>query len=151
MILVDTNVPLRLLQLGHPHQQPALDAIALLTTRDREQFVVAPQSLYEMYVVCTRPVAQNGLGFPPPRAHQELVQARTLFGLLPETSNVYATWEGLVAKYAVAGKPAHDVRLVALMLEHRVDRILTFNDRDFARYAEIKALNPFDVLGVPRQ
>lgn len=151
MILVDTNVHLRLLQGGHPHQQPALDAIDLLTTRDREHFVVAPQSLYEMYVVCTRPVAQNGLALTPERAHQEIVQVRTLFGFLPETSNVYATWEMLVAKYRVAGKPAHDARLVALMLEHRVDRILTFNDADMNRYAEICALNPFDVLGLARQ
>jgi hypothetical protein len=102
-------------------------------------------------VVCTRPVAQNGLGLTPERAHQEIVQVRTLFGLLPETSNVYATWEMLVAKYGVAGKPAHDARLVALMLEHRVDRIMTFNDADMNRYAEITAINPFEVLGLPRQ
>jgi predicted nucleic acid-binding protein len=151
MILVDTNVHLRLLQGGHPHQKPALDAMELLTTREHEHFVVAPQSLYEMYVVCTRPVAQNGLGLTPERAHQEIVQVRTLFGLLPETSNVYATWEMLVAKYGVAGKPAHDARLVALMLEHRVDRIMTFNDADMNRYAEITAINPFEVLGLPRQ
>jgi len=30
MILVDANVLLRLIQIGHPHQQPALEAIALL-------------------------------------------------------------------------------------------------------------------------
>jgi predicted nucleic acid-binding protein len=37
MILVDANVLLRLIQIGHPHQQPALDAMALLRVRDREQ------------------------------------------------------------------------------------------------------------------
>ena len=27
MILVDTNIPLRIAQVGHPHRQPALDAL----------------------------------------------------------------------------------------------------------------------------
>ena len=110
----------------------------------------ACQSLYEMYVVCTRPAAQNGLGLSVAQAHPEVVRARTLFQLLPETGRVYQIWEGRVAKYAVTGKPAHDARLVALMIEHRVDRILTFNDQDLVRYAEVRPLNPFDVLGIAR-
>ncbi len=150
MILVDTNIPLRLIQKGHPHHQPALDALELLRKRDQEQFAVAPQTLYEMYVVCTRPKAQNGLGLAPPQALNELVQVRTIFQLLQELAGVYSTWEALVGKYAVAGKPAHDVRLVAMMVEHRVARILSFNDQDLKRYAEIESLNPFDVLGLPR-
>jgi hypothetical protein len=73
-----------------------------------------------------------------------------LFELLPETAQVYPTWEGLVAKYAVQGKRAHDVRLVALMIQHRVPKLLTFNDADFRAVAEIQSLNPFDVLAIPR-
>ncbi len=60
MILVDTNIPLRLAQIDHPHGQIALDALQLLTLRDQEQFAIASQSLYEMYVVCTRPAKANG-------------------------------------------------------------------------------------------
>ncbi len=64
MILVDTNILLRLIQIGHPHQQPALEAVALLRVRDREELVICAQTLYEMYAVCTRPVAgpNPGLG-----------------------------------------------------------------------------------------
>ncbi len=36
------------------------------------------------------------------------------------------------------------------MIEHHVPRLLTLNDADFAQFGEIAALNPFDVLGVPR-
>jgi predicted nucleic acid-binding protein len=46
MILVDANVLLRLIQIGHPHQQPALEAIALLHVRDRERLVISPQILF---------------------------------------------------------------------------------------------------------
>jgi len=150
MILVDTNVPLRIVQPGHPHRQPALDAIESLRVRDAEDFAICPQSLYEMYVVCSRPVSANGLGMTPQRAHVEIAGARALFQVVPETPQVYPTWERLIAKYALAGKRAHDARLVAIMIEHQVARLLTFNDADFARFTEIVTINPFDVLGIPR-
>lgn len=150
MILVDTNILLRIAQIGHPHRKPALDALQLLTLRDQQHFAVAPQSPYEMYVVCSRPARGNGFGYTPQQAFAEIVSARALFQILPETSQVYPTWEGLIAKYAVQGKQAHDTRLVALMIEHRVPKLLTFNDADFRRFTEIEAANPFDVLAIPR-
>jgi len=150
MILVDTNVLLRLTRLGEPHSHTALDAIDLLRVQDGEDFAIAPQSLYEMYVVCSRPVSANGFGMTPQHAHAEITHVQALFPVLPETAQVYPTWEGLIAKYAVYGRRAHDTRLVAIMIEHRVSRLLTFNDADFKQYAEIVALNPFDVLGVAR-
>lgn len=150
MILVDTNVPLRIVQIGHGHRQVALDALGLLADREGEHFAIAPQSLYEMYVVCTRPATQNGLGMAALRAHQEISSTRAIFQLLPETSQVFDTWDGLIAKYQVMGKQAHDAHLVAIMVEHRVQRILTFNDADFRRYGEIQVLNPFDVVGQAR-
>ena len=151
MILVDTNIPLRIAQVGHPHRQVALDALEQLTLHDNERFAIAPQSLYEMYVVLTRPAAVNGgFGMTAAQAGAEIAATRALFELLPETAQVYPTWEGLVAKYAVQGKRAHDVRLVALMIQHRVPKLLTFNDGDFRAVAEIQSLNPFDVLAIPR-
>jgi len=91
---VDTNIPLRIAQVGHPHRQVALDALQLLTLRDQEHFVIALQSLYEMYVVLTRPENVNGFGMTAPRAAAEIVATRALFELLPESAQVYPTWEG---------------------------------------------------------
>jgi predicted nucleic acid-binding protein len=39
----------------------------------------------------------------------------------------------------------HDARLVAAMRVHGVKRILTFNDKDFARYTDIEAEHPRSV------
>jgi predicted nucleic acid-binding protein len=150
MILVDTNIPLRIAQIGHPHRRPALDALQLLTVRDHEHFAIAPQSLYEMYVVLSRPASENGFGYSAQQAAAEITAARGIFEILPETAQVYPTWEGLINKHAIQGKQAHDTRLVALMIQHRVGKVLTFNDADFRRFTEIEALNPFDVLAVPR-
>src|SRR5205823_1108405 len=109
MIVVDVNVLLRLIQIGHPHQQPALERIALLHTRDREQFVSCPQVLYEMYAVCTRPVdAPNpGLGLSPVDAMIQVRTAEHQFTPEPEPPEVLARWKKLVVRYAVTGKSTH--------------------------------------------
>jgi len=150
MILVDTNILLRLAQPGNPHRQPARDAISLLTVRDGESFAIAPQNLYEMYVVCSRPISVNGFGLTSQQAYAEITAARSLFQLLSETAQVYATWERLIGQYAIQGRRAHDARLVAMMIEHHVPRLLTFNGDDFRQFAEIITLNPFDIVGIPR-
>jgi predicted nucleic acid-binding protein len=48
MSLVDTNVLLRIVQVGHAHHAAAMQAVDLLIQRDQEEFCVAPQSLYEI-------------------------------------------------------------------------------------------------------
>src|SRR5437667_6290111 len=113
MILVDTNVLLRLIQIGHPHQQPALDAITLLRTRDGERFITCPQVLYEMYAVCTRPLdAPNpGLGLSPQAAMSQLQTAQHQFPAGPEPAEILSRWKNLVVRYAVVGKSTHDARL----------------------------------------
>ena len=103
-----------------------------------------------MYVVCTRPASVNGFGITSEDALAKLTSTQQIFAILPDTSQVYPTWETLMARYKVGGKRAHDMRLVAVMLIHRVQQILTFNDVDFRNVQEIKALNPFDVLSLPR-
>jgi predicted nucleic acid-binding protein len=52
--------------------------------------------------------------------------------------------------YRVTLNSKRDNALVALMIQHQVPKILTFNDADFRRFAEIQADNPFDVLSLPR-
>jgi predicted nucleic acid-binding protein len=150
MILVDTNIVLRIAQEGHPHQSVALRAIASLKNPTDEVFAVATRSLYEFYVVCTRPGDVNGLGMSPTQGRAEVQKTAGLFQTLAEQPTLFNRWDSLVAKYSVAGKPAHDARLVAFMLEYGISRLLTFNDGDFLRYTEITALNPFDLLGLPR-
>jgi len=152
MILLDTNVLLRLIQIGHLHQQPALEAIAILRVRDREQFVICPQTLYEMYAVCTRPLdAPNpGLGLAPTVAMAQVETAERQFSLVPDPPAVISRWKDLVIRYGVTGKSTHDARLAAFMVEQGIPSLLTFNDSHFVRYTEIVVLNPFDVLGISR-
>jgi predicted nucleic acid-binding protein len=105
-----------------------------------------PQNLYEFWVVCTRPLANNGLGKTAVEAAAELANAKTLFTLLDDTPAILPAWEQLVTTHAVLGKNAHDARLVAAMLVHGVTHLLTFNDADFRRFTAITVLTPSAVL-----
>ena len=67
-----------------------------------------------------------------------------MFPLLPDPPAIYPVWESLVIQYRVAGKPAHDARLVAAMLVHGLTTILTFDRTGFSGYAGIEVLHPAD-------
>ena len=64
--------------------------------------------------------------------------------MLLETPDIHREWQRLVIEHEVSGKKAHDTRLVAAMLVHGVDAIVTFNGDDFRRYAGIKVFHPRD-------
>src|SRR4051812_5268635 len=110
-VLLDTNILARTVQTGHPQYQPAVDAVAELRAQSHTLCVV-PQNLYEFWVVCTRPVASNGLGKWVVEAAVELAKVKPLFTLLDDTPVVLPEWEQLVVAQAVLGKNAHDARLV---------------------------------------
>ena len=148
MILVDTNILARTLQIGHVHQLPALDAMDLLRTQRNEVLVVSPQNLIELYAIGTR--SANGLGFAPDRALEEIENIKRDSPLLPETPDLFPTWEQLVAKYKPVNRRVFDMRHAAFMVIHAIPSILTFNDSDFSSITEIQTLNPFTLLGVPR-
>ncbi len=143
--LLDTNILTRAAQPGHSMHQLAADAVTELR-RQGETLCLVPQNLYEFWVVCTRPAAQNGLGLTPAEVQAELSRLKTLFTILDETSAVFPQWEQLVTQYQVSGKNAHDARLAAAMMVHGLSRILTFNVADFQRYQTLTVLDPQQVL-----
>jgi predicted nucleic acid-binding protein len=143
--LLDTNLLTRAAQPGHAQHQTAVDAVAALR-RQGEVLCLVPQTLYEFWVVGTRPVAQNGLGLSPAVAQAELSRLKGLFTLLEETAAVLPQWEQLVTLYQVIGKNGHDAHLVAAMMVHGIGRILTFNVVDFQRYQGIIVLDPMHVV-----
>ena len=140
-MLVDTSTLLRFLQPLHPQRETARGAIKALGALGRDLHIVV-QNLFELWVVATRPVAQNGLGLSIPDAASELVRLKNMFPLLPDTPAIYPVWENLVIQYRVSGKPAHDARLVAAMHVHGLTAILTFDKTGFSRYAGIEVVHP---------
>ena len=150
MILVDANVLLRLIQIGHPHQRPAMEAMAVLHLRDREQLVICAQTLYEMYAVCTRPAdAPNpGLGLAPAAAMAQLETAESQFDLEPEPPTVVPRWKELVVRYGVTGKATHDALIGGTDGRARDSETPHFQRFSLCALHGIVVLNPFDVLGI---
>lgn len=144
--LLDTNILIRTISPNDPMHIETIAAIDILNA-SREQVIIAPQNLIELWNVCTRPAERNGLGFTPARTKAEVDRLKRLFIFIPDTKAIFPEWERLVTTYEVKGTKVHDTRLVAFMLVHRLSQILTFNVKDFRRFSpEITPVSPKEIV-----
>jgi predicted nucleic acid-binding protein len=139
-VLVDTNILLRRTQLAHTLHPIAMKSVARLLASG-EPVYFTPQNIAEFWNVATRPLANNGLGFPVSLVLVEVEKIERILTLLPDAPAIYAEWKRLVVKHSVQGVKVHDTRLVAAMAVHGIGRILTFNADDFNRY-DVEVLDP---------
>lgn len=141
---VDMNILARSIHEGHPMQQTTRNAIKTLLDRG-ETVCVPAQSLYEFWVIATRPLEANGFGMSASEAQIRLAEFEARLSLKTDQPEVYAEWKQLVTQHAVMGKPAHDARLVAAMKVHGITHLLTFNGSDFKRFQNITVVSPTEV------
>lgn len=141
---LDTNILARSIEPDHPMCGPTNLAIETLTGR-RESIFVLAQSLYEFWVIATRPREQNGLGLSAVEAQARLNEFQQLFSLKTDRPEIYVEWKQLVTQHAVIGKPAHDARIAATMKVHGITHLLTFNVGDFKRFQQITVVSPNEV------
>ena len=141
-VLVDTNVLLRRIDRASTQHQAALDAVPRLIERGDELFLV-PQVLAEFWFVATRPVGErhNGLGLSFAAVNAEHERLRQLFLLQRDEPAIFDVWEEFVLEHRVTRGRIHDARLVAALRVHGFDRLLTFDNRDFARWG-VPILDP---------
>ncbi|MBL8812800.1 MAG: PIN domain-containing protein [Planctomycetaceae bacterium] len=144
-MLVDTNVILRFTQKANPSHAVARSALTHVSRLGHELCLV-PQSIYEYWVVATRPIAVNGFGMLAGVADRHVQELLQRFTLLRDERGIYSRWHDLVVMHNVQGKQAHDTRLVAAMERHSVKRLLTFNKSDFGRFPTIVAFSPDEIV-----
>src|SRR5437588_12035420 len=100
--LIDTNVLVRLAQPKNPDQREARRALRVL--RRRPDFLgIIPQNLIEFWAVATRPASSNGLDLTPNETARQMGKLKALFTLLPDSSDIFSEWEGLVLQHQVLG------------------------------------------------
>jgi len=139
--LVDSNVLLRWVKpddRDYPLVVSAIDA----TLQRGAVFCYTSQNVAEFWNTCTRPLDRNGYGLSPQETDRRARLFEDKLRLLPDSLAVHQEWRKLLVVSNVSGVQVHDARLVAAMRVHGVGRILTFNEKDFARYTDIEAVNP---------
>lgn len=139
--LLDTNVVIRLCNPNDVQHNLATKAVSCLLAQGDECFLTA-QIIVEFWVVATRPVEVNGLGWTVEQTRRTINQLLDRFPLLEESSDIFANWLDLVTTNNVMGKRTHDVRILTEMLSHEVTHLLTFNTRDFIVIPNIGIVNP---------
>lgn len=147
LVLVDTNILLRLVEPGHAKHIESMRAVRELRSAGHILCVV-PQVHYEFWVAATRPVSQNGLGLTGADAEGMLRRlGQPLFRMLRDERAIYEPWRELVGQLNILGKKAHDARLAAAMARHGVTHLLTGNQGDFRRFSSIVLIDPVDLQG----
>lgn len=141
LYLLDTNILVRASDDQAADYALAIDAIAQLLNQGHD-CVITPQVLIEFWVVATRPVDVNGLGWSIDQCEQEIRQFMEQFPLLEDRPELFSIWLRLVHQYRIAGKRVHDARIAAAMVANNIRHVLTFNVDDFAGIDEIVAVRP---------
>lgn len=145
LYLLDSNILIRWLEPDDPDQVIVAAALDRLLRADAT-LCYTSQNLGEFWNACTRPANRNGYGLSPEETDRRAQAFESRLLLLPDSPLVHSEWRRLLVANRVSGVQVHDARLVAAMRVHGVKRILTLNTKDFARFDDIEALFPKDVL-----
>ncbi|MBV6622722.1 MAG: type II toxin-antitoxin system VapC family toxin [Rivularia sp. (in: Bacteria)] len=143
--LLDTNVVLRFCNPSDVQHSLVTDAVSFLLARGDECFLT-PQVIVEFWVVATRPIDVNGLGWSVEQTRNTIDQLCDRIPLIKESSDIFSNWLDLVTSNKVMGKRTHDARIVAAMLAHEITHILTLNPKDFTFTSSITIVHPQELI-----
>jgi predicted nucleic acid-binding protein len=147
--LIDTNVLLRLFRKNDPLHQLIKATLSDLNGQGIGLYF-SLQNIAEFWNVCTRPAERNGFGLTTAETNKCIKQVERTMTFLSGNERVYSIWRRLVIANDVRGVQVHDAHLVAIMLAYGLTKILTLNQADFLRYADIQAVNPNELTPSPR-
>ena len=132
MSFVDTNVLVHATDTSSPDNAKAQTALVQLVAAG--PVAISRQILREYIGVVTR-----GQQWSKPLPLHDAIAATdsflNRFKLIEDGPEVWGTFKMLAGAYRFAGKQVHDANIVATMLAHGVNHILTFNGKDFRRFA----------------
>ncbi len=132
--VLDTNVLLAATDEGRVEHESAVESLNVWPGSGVVLYT-SGQILREYLAVATRPVAQNGLGLARSAAVANVRALRTRLHLLAEDEKVSERLLDLLDAVECLGQQVHDANVVATMLVHGVDTVVTINTGDFARFA----------------
>jgi hypothetical protein len=140
-VALDTNIQLRLVHASAPEHRTCQEAVRYLDELGCK-LAITSQIAVEFWVVATRPIEVNGLGWTPSVARTKLNEILAQVRVLAEPAEVVGIWLDLVTSCSISGKRAHDVRIAASMRASSVRHLLTLNPSDFAGMPDIISVHP---------
>lgn len=132
-VVLDTDVLLAASDTGRAEYVSARAALdewpAVGTT-----LYTSGQILREYLSVATRPANRNGLGLSQTDAVGNVRALQGRLRMLAENEKVTSRLLKLLDNVECTGKQVHDANIVATMLAHGVDTLVTINIDDFTRF-----------------
>ncbi|MEK7700107.1 MAG: type II toxin-antitoxin system VapC family toxin [Planctomycetota bacterium] len=140
--LIDTNILVYASDANSPWYRKANQALKNAISGGVPLFI-SPQVLREYLSVATRSVTHEKT-IPWGKINKNHLRFQQAFKVLPEDSATVQKLGELVQKYHVSGKQVHDTNIVATMLVHGIQSILTHNVDDFKRYKGLIKIVPLE-------
>lgn len=133
--ILDTNVLLAASDTGRSEYASARAALDEWPARGTALYS-SGQILREYLSVATRPEERNGLGLSMTSSIANVRALRERLRTLAEGEKVSVRLLALLEEINCAGKQVHDANIVATMLVHGIDTVVTLNVADFARFQQ---------------
>jgi predicted nucleic acid-binding protein len=133
--VIDTNVLIYSTVAECPWHCEAREWLATLQIQGWE-LCVTTQILREYLVILTRGTVFE-VQFTTEQALQEVEAILPTITVLDESELAAVKLRDLVRRYNIRGRSIHDANVVAVMITHGLERLVTYNPDDFQRYREI--------------
>jgi predicted nucleic acid-binding protein len=143
--MLDTNILLTATDEDRTGHDQVLDVINGWPAQGTTLYT-SGQIIREYLGVATCPATHNGLGLTVSDALDNARAFRSRMLFLGEDAKVANRLAELLEETKSSGKQVHDANVVATMLVHGVDTVVTLNTGDFARFGQ-----HVQVSGLPGQ
>jgi predicted nucleic acid-binding protein len=143
--MLDTNILLTATDEGRAEHRQAMRIFNDWAGRSTTLYA-SGQIMREYLAVATRPADKNGLGLTQAAAVANVRVLRARTSLLAEDSRVADRLLELMDEIPCGGKQVHDANVVATMLVHGIDPLITINLADFSRFEHHITLIPLAAI-----
>lgn len=137
-LFVDSNVLLRFTFSTLNHHQECKDHLRRLISQ-RAELSISGQVIREFCVQASHPNTFKEAETTPLSSVQLARMVGSLharFRVLEENAAVHREFQNLLQNYPVGGRQMHDANIVATMLAHDINTLITLNEADFQRYQD---------------
>jgi toxin-antitoxin system PIN domain toxin len=144
--LLDANILVYAVDTGAPQHAASLHLLQSARDSGTVLFLTS-QVLCEFYSIATNP-RRIAVPYSPSEALDAIEALLAMPGirLLATTAGAVDGWMALLRRHPVTGGDVFDLQIVGTMLANNVQRIYTYNTKDFAVFPELTVIAPSEIV-----